>query len=494
MASKAKIPIHASMFAFFLWCNDSALATATGDIWICATSTLQCVYLDFGSGSNEKIQSLHLRGGFCPEEGMESELSTADGPISAVDGTDKDGADSASLRGQNKDAIVVSPRVAVDETESESVDESESAEAETDADAGADLGAHTDADFDINSSGLAATELRLAGKEAHDKGDFELAAELFQKAVDVLVEEETDASSEEHATCRLHQALCYLKSEKFEECLEACSDILESSATYSSAVRARAYHRRAKAKLALDDQAGALMDARSAAFLGDRKAVALYGRLMRETSSSISLPVDSASATATGDFMSAPTSPSAALFESLMSKSSPGDQPGINPATLLFGGEKSSLLNSLGRSGGSGLAKSVISSVAKRLDDENTQASISTFLQNTNKVQLQQFASMAGVEVPETLLDRIERVCHGVTPKTIRRTLKASRGAFYVVRIARRISRLVQKYKSLLVALLLLQWTKSAILRPIPVDRALVKRQAKTLLKDAMRANRAGAK
>jgi hypothetical protein len=473
LVGTTSVHVRVRFFVFLLWCKTSTSTSTTAtspngngniesqkrrqqllsrDISGPELKKLDCRRLEYGHYEySTRRESLELRGGSCPEEGVESELSTAE----ANESTDEEDVESASVSvaGEDDDIGLVSSDVA------------------------ADVG------DDLDSSRSKASELRLEGKEAHDKGDFGLAAELFQKAADSLQDEETGALAEEYATCRLHQALCYLKSEEYDECLDACSDILESEATHTSAVTARAYHRRAKAKLALDDQAGALQDARSAAFLGDRKAVALYGRLMRETSSSLS--------GTNADMAASPASPSAALFESLMSKSSPSDQTGFNPASLLFGGEKTGLLNSLGGSGGSGLAKSVITSLSKRLDDESTQDSISTFLQNTNKFQLQQFASMAGMEVPETVLDRIEGVCHGVTPRTIRRTLKTTKGVVYVVRIGRRISRLLQKYRSLIVFLIMLQWAKSAILRPMPVNRALAKKQAKAALKDAMKANRA---
>lgn len=336
-----------------------------------------------------------------------------------------------------------------------------------------------------------AIDWRLAGKEAHDRGDFELASELFQKAAESLQGDSETPPLEEYATLRLHQALCYLKSENYNECLATCSEILDGNFLYSSAVKARAYHRRAKAKLALEDASGALQDARSAAFLGDRKAVALYGRLMRGTSSS------SNTESSIDELFSHPSSSTSSLFESLMSKShlNGESETGINPAALLFGAKGRDFINpDRGNVAGSGLAKSVINSLSKRLDDENTRISISTFLQKTDKTQLQHYASMAGMDVPETYLDRIENICHRITPKTVKRAVTTTRFVIYVVRIVRRVYKLAQKYKSLFLALALLQWTKSAILRPIPLDRVAAKRQAKDALRDAMKGNRAGPK
>ena len=50
-------------------------------------------------------------------------------------------------------------------------------------------------------------------------------------------------------------------------------------------VRSRAHYRRAKAHPQLGKEEEALEDARTAALLGDRKAVALYGKLMRGSGS-----------------------------------------------------------------------------------------------------------------------------------------------------------------------------------------------------------------
>jgi len=80
-----------------------------------------------------------------------------------------------------------------------------------------------------------ATALRLEGKKHHDEGDFVGAAEVFRKAADTLLtggERGEDSSpppprlSEDYATCRLHQALCNLKSGDYEPCIKACTEIL----------------------------------------------------------------------------------------------------------------------------------------------------------------------------------------------------------------------------------------------------------------------------
>jgi tetratricopeptide (TPR) repeat protein len=343
-----------------------------------------------------------------------------------------------------------------------------------------------------------ATKLRLEGKAFHDKGDFVKAAKVFQEAADSLQENKESPLAEEYATCILHSALCHLKSEQFEQCLEMCTSILqddENSAPKSQpvmskpVVRARAYHRRAKAKLGLGDASGALQDARSAAFLGDRKAVALYGKLMRDSPSSPDNQNSFQSIIAKQQIPS--NSP---LLNSLLSESPTSNSDefqAFSPASLLMGNGGSNLMGALG-SGSNGLAKSVVNSLSNRLEEEDTQMTICNFLQKTSKSQLQQLAVMAGIAdaIQEPHLDKIVAVCHGVTPRTIKRTVKNTKRALFGLKIIRRIVKTMNKYKSLLVALILLQWTKSAYLRPIPIDRVAAKRATKQALREAMKVNR----
>ena len=368
-----------------------------------------------------------------------------------------------------------------------------------------------------------ATNLRLQGKELHDNGDFEQAAKLFKEAADTLQAHEENQQqqqqeqvgeeeiymplSEDYATCRLHQALCHLKSENYELCLDACTSILQDEtdangstpggsrniAINTPAVRARAFHRRAKAKLGLGDSTGALQDARSAAFLGDRKAVALYGRLMRDPSSSSSSMEQN---TFQSSILSQqPNSSHSALLESLLDKSkSPNIESPFSPASLLMGGtSKGGSKGVLGALSGSSnsLTKSVITSLSKRLDDEQTQTMICNYLQKTNKSQLQQLAAMAGLSnsLEDSTFEKIEKVCHGVTPKTIKRIVTNSKRALYGIQILRRTAMIINKYKSLLIGLLIFQWAKSAWLRPIPMSK-VAKKAAKTALKEAMKASR----
>lgn len=379
-------------------------------------------------------------------------------------------------------------------------------------------------DDSLSSITEVAAALRLEGKKYHDQGDFVKAAEVFRNAADSLLKGEADGDeqsssmrmSEDYATCRLHQALCHLKSEDYELCIEACTDVLQdniddvhSGSTHLPAINARAYHRRAKAKMALGDNSGALQDARTASFLGDGKAVNLYGKLMRETSSSelssFINPLLSPGSSPSSSSLS-PASPNFSLLESLINKSSVGDEgasssggfPDFSPASLLLGnGGGSNLLGTLG-SGSGGMAKSIIKNLAKRLDDESTQVTICNFLQKTNKAQLMSLASMAGLDnaLEETQVNRLVKFCHGITPKGIRRTVLGTKILVYFVKLIRRTIQVINRYKTLIVAALMLQWMKSAILRPLPINTRAAKKAAKIAakeaLKGAMDATRAG--
>jgi len=412
----------------------------------------------------------------------------------------------------------------LDESSSTSVDgEEEGRDDETDETA-EENPTETSGESSSASAIELATALRLEGKEHHDRGDFVKAAEIFRKAADTLSESKSEHASEDYATCRMHQALCHLKSEQHEACIDACTELLQDGASssnsnnnynninsqgYSPTITARAYHRRAKAKMALGDNAGALQDARTASFLGDGKAVNLYGKLMRETSSSdlSSLMNPLLSSPSSSSLLS----PQSALMESLLSSSSstPGGFPDFSPASLLLGSGgngngSSSMLGALG-SGSGGMAKSVVKNLVKKLDDESTQQTICSFLQKTHKAQLVSLASMAGVSnaLGDAQLDRLVRFCHGVTPRGIRRTVKGTKLVVYCAKLTRRTFQVINKYKSLIVAAFLLQWTKSAVMRPLPIDSRAAKKaaklaakaaakEAKDALKDAMKASRAG--
>ena len=341
-------------------------------------------------------------------------------------------------------------------------------------------------DLTIDEAQEKSSIIRLEGKQLHDASDYEAAARAFRQAA-LLLEPFVDESAEcaeDWCTCRLHEALCCLKDDDSETAVEACTRVLDRPST-SGAVRARALYRRAKAYTGLDENELALQDARGAAFLGDRRGVALYGQLMRELPSGSSTSLLSEGG-GMSDFAS-----SSALFESLLSKSSPGgpstDQtedtfPPFNPLSLLsgMGGGPSMAGNGMDTGG---LAKSVLSSLSKRLEDERTQDTICKYLQKTSGPQIQHYAGMAGMELPESQATRIASFLKGITPKTIRRTVKNGKRLLYGVQLIRKTSKVISKYRNVLIWICLLAWAKSAFLRPIPVNKRLARVAAKQAAK-----------
>ena len=366
-------------------------------------------------------------------------------------------------------------------------------------------------------------------------------------------EEEQGGIAIERATCRLHEALCLLKDGRPGECVEACTDVLEDDVTVvpldndtensdgggddgddndkdtseqptptavvkiipatttlatgakkttiPAQIRARAHHRRAKARLALGDLDGALEDARSAAFMGDRNAVQFYGRLMREGSggelSSQSSPMGAGGSnpfldgmlggrmggnTNTNPFM--PSSGAAgssdfssSLLSSLLTGSS-GSSGGGNPFGLMGellsppadeskGGSK----RRRGKKKKDSLAKSVLKNVMKRIDDEEIQEKICGYLQSTNKQQIMQFSTMAGVPLKEENAQRLAGLANGITPKGIRKGVRRVKRGLKVVKTGRKILKVIDKYKPVIILAVLLYWIRSAVLEPYPISK-----------------------
>lgn len=328
-----------------------------------------------------------------------------------------------------------------------------------------------------------AQQLRQDGKELHDQGDWQEAADKFYQA-SLLLQDYTVTDEEvlqEYATCRLHEALCRLKIQDYDKSVEACTAVLEREPP--AAIRARALHRRSRAKLGLDMEEEALLDARQAAFLGDRKAVALYGKLMRQDSSASSGDASLQDFLGGGSnpFLSSGEAPSSssssALLESLLNKSSDTGSP-----SSVAGNPLGMLMNTVGGNNKGGLAKSVLSSLSKTVENESTQENICRYLQNASVGQVQQMAAMAGVPLSESHASRLVNFCHGVTPKGISRSVKTTKRLWYVVSLLRKVAQIISKYRIVLILWALSIWIKSAVRRPIPIN----KRAAKIALKQAM--------
>ncbi|EJK47093.1 hypothetical protein THAOC_34211, partial [Thalassiosira oceanica] len=340
-----------------------------------------------------------------------------------------------------------------------------------------------------------ASDRRAEGKELHDAGNlseaaaaFHAAATLLDEAIEVqqIADAEADGSvSLERATCRLHEALCLLKDGRPEECIAACSDVLqdgvrvvaagevvgadpddpEAAETAKSVVvepaaskrrdslppqiRARALHRRAKARLAVDDLDGALEDARGAAFMGDRNAVQFYGRLMREGPGR-----GEPRRAARGGLLGVPAELAAVRRRG-------GRRPVRahgGPPLATEGGEEGQETRQgkearRGRGGGGmdTLAKSVLSNLLKKIEDEETQEKICSYLRSANAQQIMSFAAMAGMPLRKESAERLASFANGVTPRGIGRGVSRVKRGLSIVKTVRRVMKVIDKYKSFII-------------------------------------------
>jgi hypothetical protein len=322
----------------------------------------------------------------------------------------------------------------------------------------------------------------------------------------------------DRATCKLHEALCLLKDGRPKECITACTNILVddqqgpgdndnsntmqyhgSSSSSSSSntnnilplpaqIRGRAYFRRAKAKLAIHDINGALDDAHSGAFLGDKNAVQLYGKLMRQRSSSSSL---------TNDDNDGPSKDiSSSILHNLLSSSgrtgssssgSIWDNQLIQEsmAELLLGRKENEMdINKSqqrrnkrnthhGRSSttttstkNDSLVKSILTSLMKHIEDEDTQQTICNLIQSTNSQQVLQYASMAGIPIKIETASRLVSLVNGITPKVIHNSLSKIKIGYTIIMSVRQIFKVIDDYKSIIIVIVLLLWLKNAFVEP----------------------------
>jgi len=355
--------------------------------------------------------------------------------------------------------------------------------------------------------------LRKQGKELHDSKYYEEAAQSFALAAEGLEylrqrqrqagssgEGEQDDDSlfdldihrvqEDTATCRLHESLCLFKAEQFEEAVEACNQVIMIATQngLSPAVRARALYRRAKARLSLEQYNEATQDARSAAFMGDDKAVDLYGQLLRENkdgssaslmSSTSGLPTfggnndsfevspsssDSPTATDGADLFSALMGGStgasddaaSSMFAKSLLSSALSSGPSGEEVPSPFG--ISSLLgNTMGGGGVSGIVKSLGSS----LTNERVHDKICSTLQGASKTRIQQYAGVAGVDISESQAERLANACQRIKPKHLKTTVSIGKRLWYCGQLIRKTSAVLTKYRPVLVLIFLMAWIKT---------------------------------
>jgi hypothetical protein len=91
-------------------------------------------------------------------------------------------------------------------------------------------------------------------------------------------------------------------------------------------------------------------------------------------------------------------------------------------------------------------------------------------------------AAMAGIPLSESHASRLVDFCHGVTPKGIQKSVKTTKQLWYVISLLRKMAQVVSKYRFVFILWALSIWIKSAVRRPIPIN----KRAAQLAMKQMM--------
>lgn len=363
--------------------------------------------------------------------------------------------------------------------------------------------------------------LRSQGKMLHDNGEFEEAAQIFGEAARILSDEivvvlhntdvdnndnrnvtpSTGASNNitttkknktkeeedfinEAATCYMHQALCQLKNNDVEECVQTLSSKVlgdskdeqqrEEEQSVSSAstipiisnniiLRSRAYHRRAKAKYRLNDLSGALSDAKYAAFLGDPHAATFYGKiLLQQQQGQDKTPVINATSISSSTYRQShtkkETSPTDSILSLLMSNS-------IERNNLKEETDPSNKVeNNLNVS-------SMIRTFGKQLlEDEEMRSKLCSMVQTvgSNPTTVRYLATTVGgippTSLSDTTIDQLCNLCRQVTPTNVQKVITLTKRSIRTLQVTSKAIKLITKNRHLLVYLMLLLWIRRTII------------------------------
>ena len=127
----------------------------------------------------------------------------------------------------------------------------------------------------------------------------------------------------------------------------------------------------------------------------------------------------------------------------------------------------------------SSIAKSVLASVAKKAEDKDMQQTVCNYLNGMDSTQIISLSSMAGMPLSDDVANRIVSFANGVTPRGIARSVTFTKRIVFVGAIIRKILKVIGKYKHLIILLVLVGWTKSAIQRPVVLGKKAAKKAAK---------------
>lgn len=422
--------------------------------------------------------------------------------------------------------------VMIDEEGKESYNNSNSSMEDEEAEDKVNVTARQHQQLLLQQLQLATTNKRTEAKILHDCGKLHDAAVAYSDAVvlldeiilltslaastfdddddDAVVNNNNTMAIVDRATCKLHEALCLLKDGRPKECLTACTNILvdqqggdndsinmqyhcrssRSSNTNNillpAQIRGRAYHRRAKAKLAIYDINGALDDAHSGAFLGDKNAVQLYGKLMRQQQRSSSNDGDGLSKDLSSSILhnllsssgtGSSSSSSSSIWDNQLIRESMAELPmgekedkmDMNKSqqrrkkrNTHYNGRSTSCSST-----NDSLVKSITTSLMKHIEDEDKQRTICNIVQSTNSQQVLQYASMAGIPMKMETASKLVLIANGITPKTIHNSLSRIKIGYSIIMTVRQVFKLIDDYKSIIIVIVLLFWLRNAFVEPV---------------------------
>ena len=92
---------------------------------------------------------------------------------------------------------------------------------------------------------------------------------------------------------------------------------------------------------------------------------------------------------------------------------------------------------------------------------------------------------MAGMPLKETNANRLCNLAHGVTKEGIRKSITNIKRSISIIKTIRKIFKVVDKYKVVIVASFALYWIRSAIVKPYPVS-AKQKKKMELMQKTAL--------
>ena len=115
------------------------------------------------------------------------------------------------------------------------------------------------------------------------------------------------------------------------------------------------------------------------------------------------------------------------------------------------------------------MVQSVLTSLSQSIQSPQTQQTICNVLQSASKYQLVTMVSMANLNLKDRQIDWLVKMAHSITPQNIQTTVTITQRLVRVFKVLNKMVKILKKYRHVLTYLMLVQWIKSALYRPIAV-------------------------